>query len=302
MIGINIRMKQFIPTYLYIKTHNVTGLKYFGKTTNDPDRYRGSGKYWLAHIKKYSYDVTTEIFGYYIDKEQCIKAATQFSKDNNIVYAVNESNKKIWANQIIENGIDGGATGRTIYNPMSGESKKKMSDSKKGSIPWNKGKTGVTPGNKRPRSDETKQRLREANLGKKQSQETIDKRTAKLKGHIVTKETRLKISAGHKGKKLSDAHIQKLRNRVLTEEQKQHLREMNLGKKASASTKQKLSGMVVSINNSGELKRIPKDQYYSQTGPKEEWEWISHKSKQAKLRRQKFQMLFRYFQTNKQEI
>lgn len=278
-------MKQFIPTYLYIKTHNSTGLQYFGKTTTDPFRYRGSGKYWLAHIKKYGYNVTTEIFGYYTNKEECIVAATQFSKDNNIVHAVNESNKKIWANQIIENGIDGGATGRTIYNSHSDESKKKMSDSRKGSIPWNKGKTGVTPGNKHPCSSETKQRLKEANLGKKQSQETIDKRTAKLKGHTVTEETRLKISAGHKGKKLSDEHIQKLRNKVLTEEQKQHLREINLGKQASASTKKKLSGMVVSINKSGELKRIPKEQYYSQTGPKENWEWVSHKATEAKTRR-----------------
>jgi hypothetical protein len=27
--------KQFKPTYLYIKTHNITGLKYFGKTTDE---------------------------------------------------------------------------------------------------------------------------------------------------------------------------------------------------------------------------------------------------------------------------
>ena len=278
-------MKQFMPTYLYIKTHNITGLKYFGKTIHDPDSYRGSGKYWLAHIKKYGYDVTTEIFGYYTDREECIAAATRFSKDNDIVHAVTECNKKVWANQVIENGIDGGATGRTVYNPHSNETRLKISAANKGRIPWNKGKTGVTQGNKNPRTADTKQLLRDANLGKKQSQETIDKRATKLKGHIVTKETRLKISAANKGKKLSDAHIKKMRNRVLTEEQKQHLRKINLGKKASPSTKQKLSGMVVCISKSGELKRIPKDQYYSQTGPKEGWEWLSHRSKQAKLRR-----------------
>lgn len=36
--------------HLYVKIHNVTGLKYFGKTTKDPFKYRGSGKYWLAHL------------------------------------------------------------------------------------------------------------------------------------------------------------------------------------------------------------------------------------------------------------
>jgi hypothetical protein len=29
---------------LYIKTHNTTGMKYLGKTTRNPFKYRGSGK------------------------------------------------------------------------------------------------------------------------------------------------------------------------------------------------------------------------------------------------------------------
>lgn len=32
-------------------------------------------------------------------------------------------------------------------------------------------------------------------------------------------------------------------------------------------------------------RKIPKDQYYSQIGPKDQWEWVSHKSKEAKMRR-----------------
>lgn len=47
--------------YLYLKTHNQTGLKYLGYTKNDPIKYRGSGKYWTDHIKKHGYDVTTEV-------------------------------------------------------------------------------------------------------------------------------------------------------------------------------------------------------------------------------------------------
>ena len=40
------------PTYLYIKQHSVTKLKYFGKTTKkDPVKYLGSGIY----CKKQSY-------------------------------------------------------------------------------------------------------------------------------------------------------------------------------------------------------------------------------------------------------
>jgi len=283
-------MKQFIPTYLYIKTHNITGLKYFGKTTNNPDCYRGSGKYWLAHIKKYGYDVTTEIFGYYTDKEECIKVATQFSKDNDIVYDVNEINKKVWANQIIENGIDGGAA---RFGPHSAETKKKISDAQIGKQVSNETKNKIKEARKlqdmshmkQSKSDEHKKKISNTLTGRQQSAESVAKRSASLLGHTVSPETREKISLAHKGKKISDETRKKMRNRTLTEDQKQHLREINLGKQASDATKKKLSGMVVSINKLGELKRIPKDQYYSQTGPKEEWEWISHKSNQAKMRR-----------------
>lgn len=97
-------MKTFKPTYLYVKTHNVTGLKYFGKTTSNRNRYRGSGHYWVRHIKKHGYDVTTEILGYFTDQNDCVKFATEFSISNNIVES------KEWANERIENGLDGGDT------------------------------------------------------------------------------------------------------------------------------------------------------------------------------------------------
>lgn len=47
--------------YLYLKTHNVTGMKYLGKTSQDPFKYRGSGVRWLNHIKLHGNDVRTEI-------------------------------------------------------------------------------------------------------------------------------------------------------------------------------------------------------------------------------------------------
>lgn len=287
MIGINNYMKkEFLPTYLYIKTHNLTGLKYFGKTTNDPYNYYGSGKYWLAHLRKHGYDISTEIVGYYTNKDECVKVATTFSTENNIVLAVTDNNKKIWANQIVENGTDGGATGRTNYAPHSAESRAKMSLTRKGSIPWNKGRTGYTTLKKgQELSESTKQKLRDANLGKKQSAETIAKRSKKLKGHIVTDATRQKIANANTGKVRSEETRQKMRNKVVSEEQKQHLREINLGKKASAETKQKLSGKIVVIDKQGNLLRIDSDLYYSQLGPKSDWEWVSHKSTEAKMRR-----------------
>ena len=47
--------------YLYIKTHRKTGLKYLGKTVQDPFVYPGSGIRWLRHVRKHGNDVNTEI-------------------------------------------------------------------------------------------------------------------------------------------------------------------------------------------------------------------------------------------------
>lgn len=47
--------------YLYVKTHNVTGLKYLGMTRKDPCQYSGSGKYWKQHLRKHGINLTTDI-------------------------------------------------------------------------------------------------------------------------------------------------------------------------------------------------------------------------------------------------
>jgi hypothetical protein len=99
---------EFIPTWLYIKQHNVTGLKYFGKTTKDPYNYKGSGQYWKRHLKEHGNDITTVWIELFSDKEQLVEFAEFFSDFNNIVSATDNAGKKIWANSVPENGLDGG--------------------------------------------------------------------------------------------------------------------------------------------------------------------------------------------------
>lgn len=102
--GINKFM--FKPTYLYIKTHNVTNLKYFGKTVQNPFTYTGSGTHWTRHLKYHGNNVSTEIVGFFTDKTKCKLAAIKFSIENNIVES------KEWANLKIEE-LDGGDTSQT---------------------------------------------------------------------------------------------------------------------------------------------------------------------------------------------
>ena len=45
------------------------------------------------------------------------------------------------------------------------------------------------------------------------------------------------------------------------------------------------NGNVACYNKSGEYKRIPKEQYHSQSGPKEDWEWVTARSFEGKRRK-----------------
>lgn len=169
-------MKEFKPTYLYVKTHNKTGLKYFGKTTKNPFTYLGSGKYWVRHLKVHGTDITTEIIGFFSDPAECRLKAIDFSKKNKITESVE------WANIQDETGLDGGDTARfRKYTPMTAESKAKMIKSKIGKAPWNKGKKTGKGGNTHPRSAQTIEKLRSSMMGMKQTEETKRKRSASVK-------------------------------------------------------------------------------------------------------------------------
>ena len=95
------------PTVLYIKQHSVTKLKYFGKTTQDPLKYKGSGVHWSRHLKKHGKEhiITIWVSEPFIDSIIISEFALAFSRDNNIVES------KDWANQKPENGLDGWVPG-----------------------------------------------------------------------------------------------------------------------------------------------------------------------------------------------
>ncbi len=131
----------FKPTWLYIKQHNITGLKYFGKTTRkNPNGYRGSGSYWKNHLRKHGKDISTTWCQLFENRDELIEYATKFSIENNIVDSLE------WANLAIENGIDGAISGQ---------------------VPWNKGKKA---------SNEHKQNQSKAQLGKKKIPVSVERK------------------------------------------------------------------------------------------------------------------------------
>jgi hypothetical protein len=97
----------FAPTALLVLTHNVTGLKYFCKTSQFDivHRYKGSGVYWKRHMRVHGRDVTAGVLGIYFEQDRCVAAALKFSQENEIVKS------REWANSILENGLDGAGLG-----------------------------------------------------------------------------------------------------------------------------------------------------------------------------------------------
>ena len=159
-----------IPTYLYIKQHSVTGLKYFGKTTRpDPYKYLGSGVRWIRHINKHDKQFvdTLWVSDLYYDTS-ISEHALHFSHENNIVESIE------WANLKPENGLDGGSQ---------------------------KGKTHST---------ETKAKMSVAKTGKTQSAEHIAKRVASHTGITLSAEHKAKLSAAKTGIAQSDEHKAKI--------------------------------------------------------------------------------------------
>ena len=119
-----------MPTYLYIKQHEITGMKYFGKTSAaDPYKYKGSGKHWVRHISKHgkNHVKTLWVSEPFYEQNDLVEFATFLSEEMDIVSSPQ------WANLTVENGIDGWVSGQLRGSP-SETTKNKMSASHKGKI------------------------------------------------------------------------------------------------------------------------------------------------------------------------
>lgn len=167
--------------YLYVKTHQVTGLKYLGQTKQDPFKYKGSGTYWKLHIKKHGDHVSTEILKECETQEDLIQWSEYYSD----LWSVGSSDS--WANLMPENGKGGWPPNARLGKTHSAETRAKMSASKK----------GISINRVAPVSDETKAKLSKSQKGRKRSAEAIQKQLeTKIKNGTLkhSEETKAKLS------------------------------------------------------------------------------------------------------------
>lgn len=156
--------------YLYIKTHNQTGLKYFGKTIRkDPFKYKGSGVRWNRHLEKHGNDVNTVIIAEFDDPELAKEFAIKFSKDNHIVESDDWANLKIeelqggWSH--ITNAMRRAFGKRQKGIPKTEEHKKHISENHQDVSGVNNPMYGKTHSEEtiirmqKPKSEETKEKL-----------------------------------------------------------------------------------------------------------------------------------------------
>ena len=215
--------KEIVPTYLYIKQHSITGLKYFGKTTRpDPIKYLGSGTRWTKHIEKFGKEFVETIWlsDLYYDTS-IVEHSLHFSSENKI-----DTSPNIWANHIPENGLDGGVSGRKhsdetkakisashIGKTHSEETKLKLSNINNCKIMSDETRTKISETSKdRTHSQYTKDKISASNSNP--SKETRTKRSNSMKGNIVSEETRIKMSLAKKGRVLSDEQKAKISSSI----------------------------------------------------------------------------------------
>lgn len=197
--------------FLYVKTHNITGLKYFGKTTKkDAHKYTGSGKYWKRHLAKHGNDYTTEIIATFEDEIQCRNFALEFSKQNNIV------NSDMWANLQEENGTDGAPKGH-IGHKFTSEQLEKISTTLK--IRWEdqEYRKSLIQKHKESWTDQRKEEQSKRLKGIKRPEHSKKMQGRKLNDDhpfligLKTEEHKNKISAALKNKPKSTEHKNKLK-------------------------------------------------------------------------------------------
>lgn len=198
--------------FIYITTNMINGRKYIGQKKFDKKwkGYLGSGKTLKQSIMKYGKErFRREIIAIAYNKKSLDNLEIEFISNHCAVISYDYYNISI-------GGDGGGVIGHTVSN----ESRKKMSESKKGDKCYlfgkhlsNETRNKISKGNKNKIvSRETREKLsaqkrgaKSVNYGKHLSEDIRRKMSESAKGKILSEETRKRISIAKRGMSVEQA-------------------------------------------------------------------------------------------------
>lgn len=231
--------------YLYVKTHNVTGLKYIGYTSQDPFKYKGSGLRWVPHVKKHGNDVMTEILLATENKEDIKKTGEYFSTLWNVVES------KEWANFKPEHGEGG-------VDPIKHSEIMKQSN---------------------------KERLENGThhfLDSEVQRGIQNRRVENGTHHFLTLAKERAEAGTHNWQGDNNPSRKQVKEGTHLFQNKEWAKERSRRQVENGSHTG--LGKIRCVDRVGNRVVISKDKYYSQHGPKEDWEFVMMLSKEAKRR------------------
>jgi|688.fasta_scaffold239346_2 hypothetical protein len=222
--------------FVYKWTQLSTGMWYIGSRTakgcHPDDGYICSSKLVKPMIESNKDDWVRTIL--YIDEPKKIRALESTT--------LQELDAKRNVMSYNRHNNDGGKRFFQV-GPLSEETRRKMSESKKGKTftEEHRRKLSEAHKNRPPRSEETRRKMSEAQKGKTRSEET----RRKMSDWIRSEETRHKISEAKKGKEFSEEHRLNLseasKGKTHTEETRLKMSKTRKGKPHSEEHRRKIS-------------------------------------------------------------
>jgi len=214
--------------YIYLITNLVNNKKYVGQTINDPL------KRWTAHKSKTKsgsdFAINNALRKYGVENFQF----EVIDDTNENIDQLNESEIKWIAYYDTYDGVGYNMTSGGDNYIRSEETRNKISEALKGEKHHFYGKKF---------SDETKEKMRQATLGMKHTEESIKKMSGENHhnyGKTHSEEWKKKMSERMSGSN------HPLYGKPRSDETKEKLRQANLGKKHSDETKEKMRNLVIS--------------------------------------------------------
>lgn len=235
-----------MKTYSLYKHTFPNNKVYIGITSQRPERRWRSGKSYLFKDKDGRYQQPLMAYG-------ILKYGWENVKHEILLETTNkefiEQQERYYITEVYHsNNINFGyniANGGNYKDSFSEETRKKMSEKKKGKPSWNKGKTF---------SEEAREHMRKAHLGKKIPKEVVEKARLKRIGFKHSEESKKLMSIKAMGNKNS---LGAKRSKEFIE----GLRLRKLGNKHSEETKRKISEHKKGTHywNNGKTERVCKE-------------------------------------------